>query len=99
MTTDILFDPITGDILIENGELVVGDSTDQHTKDLIVIDKGWYKHDPRRGVGAVNFVNDDNNLPGLAAAIRLELIADGQDVDYVDIGLDGNVSVQTSYPS
>lgn len=98
MTTDILFDPLTGDILIENGELVVDDSTDQHTNDLIVADKGWYKHDPRRGVGVQNYVNDLNNLPGLTTGIRSELLADGQDVESVAIKPGGNVAIQTRYP-
>ena len=98
MITDILFDPLTGDILIENGELVIGDSTDQHTNDLITAEKGWYKHAPRRGVGVVNFTNDDDNLSGLTAAIRFELTEDGQNVEYVTIQPNGNLAIQTSYP-
>ena len=99
MTTDILFDPITGNILIQNGELVVGDSTDQHTNDLIVSDKAWYKHAPQRGVGVRNYINDVNNLPGLTVAIRSELQADGQDVKSVVIQQTGNVQIDTHYPA
>ncbi|GAB2586643.1 hypothetical protein [Spirosoma areae] len=99
MITDILFHPETGDLLIKNGELVVGDSTDQHTNDLIQSDKGWYKHFPQRGVGATNFINDEENLAGLSSAIRSELFADGQNVESVTIKPGGNLAIQTSYPA
>lgn len=97
MTTDILFDPVTNDILIVNGELVVDDSTDQHTSDLIVADKGWWKHFPQRGVGVQNYINEVSNLPLLSGAIRLELTADGQNVESVVIQPGGTLIVQTAY--
>ena len=98
MTTDILFDSITGNILIKNGELVVDDSTDMHTHDLIQADKGHYKHAPQRGVGVQNYINDVGNLPGLTTAIRSELLADGQDVKLVQATGVG-IEVQTGYPA
>ncbi|WP_080058984.1 hypothetical protein [Spirosoma aerolatum] len=99
MTTDILFDPVTGDILIQDGELVVGDSTHQHQRDIVLSDKGHYKHAPRTGVGLFNYTNDVENVTGLSSTIRLELIADGQDVDTVKVEEGGQITIDGSYPS
>ncbi|WP_080058288.1 hypothetical protein [Spirosoma aerolatum] len=98
MTTDILFDPQTGNILIENGELVVGDSTDQHTNHILLADKGWWKFTPSLGVGIVRFVNDVGNAPNLMATIRRELGRDGQNVDSISLQ-DSQIIVQSTYPS
>lgn len=96
MPTDFLFDPVTGDILIDKNNLVVGDATKQRQYDLCLADKGHYKHQPSRGVGLRNYLNDEGSMPGLTASIRVELINDNQTVESVTIQQGGMVAIVAS---
>ena len=93
MPTDFLFDPVTGDILIDKNNLVVGDATQQRQFDVVIADKGHYKHQPRVGVGLRNYLNDVGSMPGLTGAIRVELMNDNQTVESVTIQDGGGVTI------
>ena len=86
----------TGGIVIQNGDLVLTESTVQHQKDLINAEKGWWKFNPTRGVGLNSWLNDTNarNLPG---AIRSELERDGQEVENISVA-NGKLTINSSYP-
>lgn len=95
---DVLFDVLTGDLLVSAGDLTIGDATEQHQYDIIKADKGHYHHAPNLGVGVDNYLLDQATMPNLDASIRLELERDGMVVDQVDVLLDGSVTVQAYYP-
>ncbi|MGA0556525.1 hypothetical protein ACO2Q8_07740 [Larkinella sp. VNQ87] len=82
---DFLHDPDTGDLVIKNGDLVVGDATDQHHTDIVIWHKGWNHFDPTIGVGLSRFLLDEGGAPGLTRTIRAELERDGNTVDSVSI--------------
>lgn len=90
---DFLFDPVTGDILISDNDLVVGDATQQRQFDIVIADKGHYKHQPRVGVGLRNYLNDEGAMLGLTASIRAELMNDNQTVKSVTIQPGGAVAI------
>lgn len=85
----------TGGVVIENGDLVITESTVQHQKDLIVSEKGWWKFNPTRGVGLNSWLNDTNgrNLPGV---VRSELERDGQQVESISVE-SGSLKIKASY--
>lgn len=80
-TTDILSGQ-DGDLLCEDGDLVIGDGTVQHQADLIASQKGEYKQDPLVGVGAEMFLLDDQY--DLLREIRAQFERDGMQVDSIE---------------
>lgn len=93
--TDFLLDD-NFDLLIVDGDLVVGDSTAQHQKILILADKGEFKDVPMRGVGALKYL-EDHSPDNLAREIRQEFSADGMKVNKIQIAPDLNIQVDANY--
>ncbi len=98
MITDLLFDELTGDLVIgPDNDLAVGESTGQHQQDIILSAKGHLKFAPVLGVGLTGFLSDQTTLPGLSGQIRVELDRDGQDVNHVAISNDGQIAIDAYY--
>ncbi|MEQ3500594.1 oxidase [Tenacibaculum sp. SSH1-16] len=55
---DILLDE-NGDLLIVDGDLVIGDAKQQSVETLILANKGEFKEFPLVGFGAINYVKSD----------------------------------------
>lgn len=75
---------VGADLKVANGDFVVEESTIAHMKSLLRINKGELKEYPTRGVGVVNYLDDDmpnDLLQEIAAQLRL----DGMDVQRVAI--------------
>lgn len=68
------------DLLIQNGDFVIDESTRQHQQLLILTEKGENREFPTRGVGISNWLNDDTPSGDLNAAIKKEFIADGMKI-------------------
>lgn len=91
---DYLRDYETGRMLVRNGDFVVGDATKQHQRSLIVNHKGEYKQHLMTGVGAADYL-DDENPDELIREVRKQLVQDGQTVNDIVItnkglGVDAN---------
>ena len=67
------------DLLIKNGDFVVGESTRQHQNLLLIADKGEFKQYPTVGVGILRYLEDYNG-DNLAREIRAEFNKDGMSV-------------------
>lgn len=93
--TDFLLDD-NFDLLIVDGDLVIGESTAQHQKILILADKGEFKDVPMRGVGALKYL-EDHSPDNLAREIRQEFSADGMKVNKIQIAPDLNIQVDANY--
>lgn len=67
----------TGDLIISNNDLVIGDSNMQHQEVLIISQPCSFKESPDVGIGAEDFLNgeDDTLLP---VVTREQFIRDGQ---------------------
>jgi hypothetical protein len=76
---DFLLDAETGDLKIENGDLVVGTSDQQHQRLLLLCDKGSFKEFPSTGVGASNFLEGEDPADFLRE-VRTQFTADGMTV-------------------
>lgn len=95
MPTDIfLGDDL--DLVFRNGDLVIGDSTDQHQQLLLLNDKGHMKHAPAYGVGIGAFMEDDN-LGELHGEIQQQFERDGMRITSLSILEDGTVDVEAYY--
>ena len=93
---DILFGE-DGDLLIENGDLVVGDATEQHIYDLLVSYKGWWKFEPLVGLGIHTFLEDDKTVQELERVIVAELENNGMRVKEIGLSAGGNINVVARY--
>lgn len=77
---DYLLDPVTNDLQVVNGDLVIGEATLQNQKMLLYAAPGAYKQYPTVGVNIFNFLKDDNQADMLRA-IRQQFAADGMTVE------------------
>lgn len=86
-----------GDLDLTTGDLLVTESTYQHQRDLLYSDKGHIRQKPEAGVGAVNYMMD-NDPEGLLRATRKEFTADGMKVRKVAFAAySNNMDVEASY--
>lgn len=74
----------SGDIDLSSGDLLYTESTGQHQKDILLSGKGHYKESPETGVGAMEYIND-NEPDNLLRSIRNEFTRDGMKVTRVSI--------------
>lgn len=65
-----------GDIKFLNGDILLGDSTRQHMRDLLLTNRGELKHSPLTGVGLNNYLNDETP-EDMMRDIRKQVIKDG----------------------
>lgn len=72
---DILLDN-KGDLRIENGDFVVGDSGKQDIQSIINAFPGWWKQYPTIGVGMANYLNSVGKTQEIQRNIRLNLESD-----------------------
>lgn len=86
-----------GDLDLSTGDLLVAESTWQHQRDLLLSDKGHIRQKAEVGVGAVNYLMD-NDPEGLLRATRKEFTADGMKVAKVAFSETANdLNVEARY--
>lgn len=96
MAQDVLFGS-DGKFLVENGDLVVGDSRYQHVQGLLMAHKGHYKFDPLAGIGVERFLNDEIQESDLLREVRAGLELDGFVITALYIQEDGKLKVDGNY--
>lgn len=95
MPQDILLDEHL-DLEFKSGDFIIGESTGQHQKTLLLSEKGEWKEHPQRGVGARRFL-EDHKPDNLAREIRQEFAADGMRVNSVQIKENLEINVEAFY--
>jgi hypothetical protein len=85
-----------GDISWANGDLVVVESTLQHQKDLLFLDKGSLEEFPTSFVGAANYLESED-VSGFLRESRSEFVKDGMTVDVMKLDADGKLITQAKY--
>ena len=75
---------------------MIGDSTQQHQKHLLMAMPGDYKQSPLVGVGVADQL-DDENPDDLLRAIRTTFVQDGMTVTGLSIASNGNIKVDANY--
>lgn len=83
-----------GDLQIENGDFVTGQSDEQNVALILAVNKGAFKQFPLVGVGIKRYINGKLDSQ-LERQIRLQLAADGYSVKA--IGLDNNDELNIDY--
>ena len=65
------------DLVIQDSDIVLAESDDQHIADTINACPGWWKENFADGVGIVRYLKAQNVQQELSRSIRLNLQADG----------------------
>lgn len=84
------------DLDFSTGDLQYVESTGQHQRDLILADKGHIRDMPERGVGSVNYIQDEDREDYLRA-VRKELAKDGKRVKSTYETQTGQIIVDAEY--
>lgn len=84
------------DLIIEDGDLVVGESDLQNQELLIICDKGDFKDVPDRCVGVERWLKDED-VQGMLAEIKKEFERDGMTVKTVFVNEKNELKVDAFY--
>jgi hypothetical protein len=79
ISTDFIGDD-TNDLLIQDGDFVVGPSETQHISDMLLAAPGAYKQSPLLGINIYNELNGDSgqvNMNAIRKRIQLNAQMDG----------------------
>ena len=66
-----------GDILIKDGDFVIGESTEQHIHDMLLSHKGEWREFPWFGVGLTEYLKDEGQKVALRKEIEKMMSLDG----------------------
>lgn len=92
---DLLLDE-NYDLLWEDGDFVIDDATVQNQQLLIICNKGEFKENPMRCVGAQRYL-EDHKPDDVAREIRQEFTIDGMKVNSIKVALPDEISVDANY--
>lgn len=95
MPQDFLFDE-QNEPEIKDGDFVIGESTYQHQKHLLLAEKGDYKQHPTTGVASKRYLERESP-DEYARAIRQEFVADGMSVKTLKILENLELSIDAEY--
>jgi hypothetical protein len=84
------------DLVLEDGDFLLTESTAEHQQQLIVNNKGDFKQNPTICVGALNYM-DDENFQELVRNISIEFTRDGMDVISVQLSPVGIINSDAFY--
>ena len=95
---DIGMKSVTGgeDLVVIAGDFTAVESTPMHQQQLILNNKGDFKQNPTIGVGAFDFL-DDENFQNLTRTISVEFTKDGMDVKSVALSPNGTIKSDAYY--
>ena len=86
-----------GDLLIQNGDFVVGASDSQHVEDILTSFVGEWKQYPFLGVGLLQYLKSQNPNTAITA-IKTQLQSDGYSVNSVK-AVNTNEGLVISFPN
>ncbi len=92
---DFLLDK-NGDLLIENGDFVIGNSENQHQLDILLAEKGEFKEFPEIGVSINEMLADDNFVAFLIEA-KKNLEYDGMQINNIEFTENGVLNIDGKY--
>jgi hypothetical protein len=95
MPFDIAIDSADNDLVIESGDFVIGESTLQHQRLLLLIEKGELREFPTRGVGLQSWLNDER-AGDLNGQIKREYEIDGMDVSVIQT-VNNKLQIEAQY--
>ena len=85
-----------GDLLIKNGDFVIGESDNQHQLDILLAEKGEFKEYPEIGVGIQEMLSDDDFVEFLIET-KKNLEYDGMKINNIEFTANGKLNVNGKY--
>jgi hypothetical protein len=95
MPKDILIQE-NGTPIIKDGDFVIGESTLQHQRSLLLAHPGEVKPAPTSGVGLSTFLESED-LYSLPGAVTFQFEEDGMQVASCEVDSVGKLSVEAQY--
>lgn len=92
---DILLDQ-DFDLLIQNGDLAIGPSSEQHQQLLLLSNKGDWRQFPMVGVGVREYLKDEDEN-SMVGEIKEQFEMDGMEVKDIRIA-NGQIGIDAYYP-
>jgi len=86
---DLLCDS-DGDLLIQNGDFVIGSSDQRHNYDIMSSNTGDWKEYPLVGYNPLSYINSRATSTVLNQNAKIQLQADGCSNIVVDLSIDAN---------
>lgn len=80
MAKDILLND-DGEVVIANGDFVIGESLDQEVQIILEMAQGELKEDPLMGADLFRLINSNATEGDLKQAVKIQLARDGKDYD------------------
>lgn len=93
---DILLDRETDDLLIENGDFVIGRSDEQQQKLILIAEKGEWKEFPELGVG-IDKMLDNEEYNELLITAKKNLKYDGMQIRNISFNPSGKLHIDGNY--
>lgn len=93
---DILLDKSINDLQIENGDLVIGYSNNQHQKHILIAEKGEYKKYPEIGVG-IDKMLDNELYDEMLIEAKRNLKYDGMTIRNIAFTNQGTLKIEGNY--
>jgi len=85
MRNDILLDE-NNELLIIGGDFVMGQSDQQHVKNIVESFKGEYKQNPLVGFGVINYLKRDDKIESeFRRDLKIQLENDGYNDSNIDL--------------
>lgn len=84
MNQDILRN-VDGDLDFANGDIVIGQSDQQHVEDIFIAHQGEYKEFPLIGFGAIDYIKSNVVDSEFKRDLKLQLEYDGYNSVTIDI--------------
>lgn len=84
------------DLMIANGDFVMGDATEQNQALLLLAQKGEVRQFPDAGCGSQDWLDDDE-VSDLGAEIQKQLELDGMKVKKIEVFESGKINIDAHY--
>ena len=81
--------------LFKGGDIAFGESSNQHKRHLLICPKGAFKEFPNATVGAVDFLESEDEA-GFLREVRTKYVEDGMKVSEIKME-EGKLKVNASY--
>lgn len=94
--TDVLTNE-ENDLQIANNDLVIGESTNQHQKHLLISVPADIKEDPLAPVGLAMFLKDEVEGVTVLSVIKEKFERDGMQVKQLTFYNEGKLNIDASY--
>ncbi len=83
----------TGDLLISDGTLSIGDVREQNAQLIVISERGEFKEYPTLGVGLSKYVNSTGKEREMLREIKVQLALDGINNPTIEI-VEGKLNIE-----